>query len=232
MPSLTLSLLVSLLAASTAVAQQGPTCMAVCSIQPAAATSSLSTLCKSSPNLPACDLSATSCGSSTSGPCDPTTLLYTACSDDAVPANSPACADIKSQCPCGKAVPELPTAKNASALVYSICTEMPQMANCQPGCPTPDKTTLLSDCKVLEVYGKLCMEMPSMNQCSKWSAFCAANNNVTGICTASAAGTPTGTGTSGSPQPTNKSNSAMAGFAASVIQLAVVLVVGMTVLVA
>ncbi|KAJ3045927.1 hypothetical protein HDV00_006193 [Rhizophlyctis rosea] len=170
------------------------------------ALSSLQTLCQSSKNLPACSWYSSTCSSSSSSSyCDPFTLLNTACKDDSLPASTPSCTDVQSLCKNSTVVAQckstlaIPTAKNASALEYSICSQMPDMTSCQgkAACPPPDATTGVSNCDVFGELSKSCIEMPTMNQCATFTSFCTSVNKAGSLC----GGNSTSTSPSPSPSP-------------------------------
>ncbi|TPX56493.1 hypothetical protein PhCBS80983_g04516 [Powellomyces hirtus] len=160
----------------------------------------LTALCTTYPKIPACDLYA-SCTSQSrsSGPCDTLSLTVSACADPlALGASQCTSANTAG----GTAVPSLPTAKDASGFVASICMEMPDMSDCQGAnaCPSRNTTTLVSDCKSLSVYGALCLEMPNMNQCTTvWKTFCSSNANIGPYCGPVVPGSGSGSPNSGSP---------------------------------
>ncbi|KAJ3358570.1 hypothetical protein HDU91_005181 [Kappamyces sp. JEL0680] len=66
----------------------------------------------------------------------------------------------------------IPSARNVSNQIYSICNEMPMMADCAT-CPPPSASTGVSDCPLFATYSKLCLEMPDMAQCKRFNDFCA-----------------------------------------------------------
>ncbi|KNC97664.1 uncharacterized protein SPPG_07131 [Spizellomyces punctatus DAOM BR117] len=179
---------------------------------PAMATSTLTTVCQQAAKIPVCDLYSTSCkANSTAAACNPVSLALSACADPVAATNS-ACTMFKSMCTgaCANqgAVKDLLPARNASQQVFSICTEMPTMTDCQGDarCPAPDATGV-SDCKSWTVYSALCREMPDMTQCASWKSFCSSNGQVAPFCGGAAPTTNSSTGghnhgTSGNTQGT------------------------------
>jgi copper transporter 1 len=73
------------------------------------------------------------------------------------------------QCKTAQAIPSLPTTNEASALVLSICKEMP-MEGCDLCKTRPGQT--YPNCDILKVYAKLCKAMPDMTQCPTWKSMC------------------------------------------------------------
>ncbi|KAI9003607.1 hypothetical protein BC832DRAFT_559405 [Gaertneriomyces semiglobifer] len=150
-----------------------------------AANTALASICGTHPVLPACEvLHAVSCGTSSQHQsCNPIRLVLSAC-DDPVATADPTCAPWEAYT--GAAVPlaNLPTAKNASDLLRSICTEMPSMQGCQgdKACPAPDAATGISQCPVFTRYSDLCRDMPEMTQCKDWAAFCTNNDKLGAFC--------------------------------------------------
>ncbi|KAJ3053645.1 hypothetical protein HK097_003758 [Rhizophlyctis rosea] len=211
----TTTLILALVAtvASQDACLQDPTASSCSSFTYSGASSKLTSLCSqpTTKNLPACDWFVSTCSStaSSSAQCDAFSILNAACKDASVGESNADCTEIRGLCKngtvvtqCQKVITGLPDARNASAAVASICREMPDMASCQPGCPAPSATTLVSDCNVLDVYSRSCLEMPTMNQCAPFTAFCAANNKAGPRCggasPSAAAPSPTATGKSGS----------------------------------
>ena len=176
-PTTATTLILALVAtvASQDACLQDPTASSCSSFTYSGASSKLTSLCSqpSSKNLPACDWFTTACSStpSSSAQCDAFSILNSACKDSSVPESNADCTEIRGLCKsgtvvtqCQKVITGLPDARNASATVASICGQMPDMTSCQPGCPPPSATTLVSDCNVLDVLSKACLEMPNMNQ--------------------------------------------------------------------
>jgi hypothetical protein len=93
---------------------------------------------------------------------------------------------------------QVPSAREASGLIYMICQEMPNMKDCEL-CPPPANG--VSNCDILSAYSKLCLDMPGMSQCAKWDTFCKDSGNLQPFCPASKTASST-------PSPTNKQGSA------------------------
>ncbi|TPX59179.1 hypothetical protein PhCBS80983_g02644 [Powellomyces hirtus] len=145
------------------------------------ATAGLTTLCKTFPNTPACELFA-ACTTQTSVPtCNADSLLASACADPFT-ATDAACATKNAA---AVPVPAILTARNASSDVANICSgSMASMAGCQGTfvCPARNPATGVSDCKALTSLTSLCKDMPEMPECKNYLAFCAVNAMVEPFC--------------------------------------------------
>ncbi|KAF9979092.1 hypothetical protein BGZ73_006329 [Actinomortierella ambigua] len=145
----------------------------------------LDSLCKQMPYMPGCSLYK-SCQESakTDEWCQPFSLLADICAVD-MPKMT-ACANYVSMCgqaanattprvvpdECKKQpmIDSLPTTKEASNLVISICTEM-DMAGCER-CPKPAPNAYAANCDTIGTYAILCKSMPEMSQCAAWKSMC------------------------------------------------------------
>jgi hypothetical protein len=159
----------------------------------------ISELCATKSRSPACEIVA-KCPSS-SLLCDSKnaySLLYQMCLSDF--KSNPDCSDVASYCTSNPAlcatkdISTIPTAANATAAIFSICYEMPQMAACST-CPPPDVNTKISDCPLLQTYADHCTEMPDMSQCPGYTSFCSAVGKDLSFCTGD---TGSNSGSSGS----------------------------------
>jgi hypothetical protein len=148
----------------------------------------ISQLCATKTRSPACEIEA-KCPSS-SLLCDSQnaySILYEMCLSDF--KSNPTCSDVISYCASNQAscatikdISTLPTAANATAAIFSICYEMPQMAACSI-CPPPDVNTKISDCPLLQTYSDHCTEMPDMSQCLGYTKFCSSVGKDLSFCT-------------------------------------------------
>ena len=102
-------------------------------------------------------------------------------------SKSPDCDAIRASCTSNPAscstndpvINAIPTAKNASDNIYLICQDMPMMDDCKT-CPPPTMSpTGISNCALLSTYSKLCLDMPGMNGCKRFSDFCAVSPSST-----------------------------------------------------
>jgi hypothetical protein len=107
------------------------------------------TACTATNNSPLCHVFKTQCQTQ-----DCSNLGYYLCREAGTCPVCDTCAN-----PFLDAVPSI---RNATELAFSICTEMPEMENCNQ-CPPP--TNGISNCNVLKAYIDLCDEMPRMSQC-------------------------------------------------------------------
>ncbi len=152
---------------------------------------------------PLCEVYRSSCSSLN---CQPWPIAYELCTSNGAAASNSACSTVKNYCSsnvdaCRSQLYTnlVPTARNTSSLILSICIEMPSMKDCS-SCPNPSPSTGISDCPVFQVYSNLCLDMPDMGQCQKWKTFCANNNKVSPFCSSK-----TNT-TQASPRPLSKSS--------------------------
>eukprot|EP00126_Sphaerothecum_destruens_P015085 Sdes_comp8998_c0_seq1m415 len=127
--------------------------------------------CKMMSFMPSCTLQTT-CPHLQSPPaplCAPFPLLKQSCIDMpgmmGCKVYATYCSNISVVEECSEAVPYLPTTKEATSSISSICKEM-QMDACS-SCNLNDGT-----CDLLTTYSNLCIAMPDMSQCSYWSKMC------------------------------------------------------------
>ncbi|KAI9103747.1 Ctr copper transporter family-domain-containing protein [Phlyctochytrium arcticum] len=162
------------------------------------ATSSLNSLCTQMEGMPGCTVRITCTSNAASIPdgashyCTPFSLLANICSVDmpnmgdcknyvaqcgnsTTPASqvlNPQCSDAKASTP----LPNLPTSKQATQQIKSICTEM-AMPGCE-ACSIASPGSTYAQCDLLGTYSLLCKAMPDMKQCSDWKTMCASSPNL------------------------------------------------------
>ncbi|KYR00829.1 endosomal membrane protein [Tieghemostelium lacteum] len=149
------------------------------------ANADIATLCGSMSEMVVCSLqSACQQAGSTSGICDPWSLLADSCKYD-MPGMS-GCKTFKQICANGSVVNEctnynsiagIPKTSAINQNVYSICQDM-SMQPCTE-CPLSNTTyPAFLKCNLFSVYSELCQQMPTMSQCSTWSTLCESSQTL------------------------------------------------------
>ncbi|KAJ3203011.1 hypothetical protein HDU67_010444, partial [Dinochytrium kinnereticum] len=144
------------------------------------ATLSVSNLCKAMDWMPGCKVGAV-CNAdaklnATADFCHPVSILADICARDMPRMRG--CATYGKVCKQGSRVrqctdhlplPYIPTTKEASDFVRSICDEMDHT-----GCELCTSATG-KPCDAMTVYSDLCLMMPEMHQCSRFHSMCSAS---------------------------------------------------------
>jgi hypothetical protein len=160
--------------------------------QAATPASAVSSLCRQMSGMPGCSVQETCAKDSASFPspfCSTESIYADICVSD-----MPSMGDCRGfnqtcQSPNCKALPRLPTSRQATQAIYSICSEM-NMDGCDK-CKIASSTSGYANCNLLEVYGQLCKAMPEMTQCKDWAAMCSATSSLAICSTDSASDPPT-----------------------------------------
>jgi hypothetical protein len=154
------------------------------------------TECTASNNSPFCHVFQTQCKTR-----DCAQLGYYLCREKGTCATCDTCSN--------PFLDTVPNIRNATQFVTSICTEMPNMENCNQ-CPPP--VNGISNCNVLKAYIDLCDEMPKMGQCKQYESYCA----IVGCKGFQATGT-------NAPKPTTSTKSSGTQVVASLMSLILML---------
>ena len=205
------------------------------SIPNATITAAIGDICKTSSFLPGCSLN-TACTADSTLPaanCAPLTILATLCTaaDDAA-LTTAVCAKTYSvfcsatslipACKSQAAFPGLPSGKAVTGAIYSVCQEMPGMADCKI-CPGPDATGY-SKCDEVKAWQGLCLDMPDMKQCPPYNTMCT-NTKFAPFCSKTykapngGNGTPTASGSTPAPSGDHSNHQNGAGVAAASMAL-------------
>jgi hypothetical protein len=150
----------------------------------------VASLCKQMPGMPGCTINqmCTKASSQVPSPfCLNESILADICMYD-MPSMSD-CTTYNSTCSPStcKPIPKLPTSKQATQAIFSICNEM-NMDGCEK-CKISSGSSSYSNCDLLGTYSQLCISMPEMKQCNEWKAMCSESPSLS-LCSNNAPSDP------------------------------------------